>query len=42
MVTYPTTAAAGSTVFSDPSGPAAREIESNRDEMEEMLNGTAC
>lgn len=40
-VAYPTTAATGSTVFSDPSGPAAREIESIRDEMEEMLNGTA-
>ena len=40
-VAYPTTAATGSTVFSDPSGPAAREIESIRQEMEELLNGTA-
>lgn len=40
-VAYPTTAATGSTVFSDPSGPAALEIESIRLEMEEMLNGTA-
>lgn len=39
-VAYPTTAATGSTVFSDPTGPAAREIESIRDEMEEMLSGT--
>lgn len=41
-VAYPTTAATGSTVFSDPTGAAAREIESIRDEMEELLNGTEC
>ena len=40
-VAYPTTAATGSTVFSDPTGPAAREIEAIRDEIEEMLNGTS-
>ena len=40
-VVYPTTAATGSTVFSDPTGPAAREIEAIRDEIEEMLNGTS-
>ena len=33
-VAYPTTAATGSTVFNDPTGPAALEIE-------EMLNGTS-
>jgi chromosome partitioning protein len=40
-VAYPTTAATGSTVFSDPTGPAAQEIEAIRDEIEEMLNGTS-
>ena len=40
-VAYPTTAATGSTVFNDPTGPAALEIEAIRDEIEEMLNGTS-
>ena len=39
-VAYPTAAATGDTVFIDPTGPAAREIEAIRDEMEEMINGT--
>lgn len=39
-VAYPTTAATGGTVFDDPAGPAAREIEEIRDEVEAMLNGT--
>ena len=39
-VAYPTTAATGGTVFDDPTGPAAREIEAIRDEIEAMLNGT--
>ena len=39
-VAYPTTAATGGTVFDDPTGPAAREIEEIRDEIEAMLNGT--
>ena len=39
-VAYPTTAATGSTVFVDPAGPAAREIEAIRDEVEAMLDGT--
>ena len=39
-VAYPTTAATGGTVFDDPAGPAAREIEAIRDEVEAMLNDT--
>ena len=39
-VAYPTTAAMGGTVFDDPTGPAAREIEAIRGEVEAMLNGT--
>lgn len=39
-VAYPTTAATGGTVFDDSAGPAAREIEAIRDEVEAMLNGT--
>ncbi len=39
-VAYPTTAATGGMVFDDPTGPAAREIEAIRDEVEAMLNGT--
>lgn len=39
-VAYPTTAATGSTVFDDPTGPAAGEIKAIRDEIEEMLDGT--
>lgn len=41
-VAYPTSAATGSTVFDDPAGPAAHEINGIREEIEEMLNGTGC
>ena len=40
-VVYPTSAASGLTVFSDPGGPAAREIEEIRDEIERMFDDTA-
>ena len=40
-VAYPTTAASGLTVFGDPTGPAAREIEAIRDEIERMLDDTS-
>lgn len=39
-VAYPTTAADGQTVFSEPSSPAAKEIEAIRDEVEAMINDT--
>ena len=40
-VAYPTTAAIGGTVFSEPGSSAAREIEAIREEVEAMLNDTA-
>lgn len=40
-VAYPTTAAVGGTVFDEPAGVAAQEIEEIRDEVEAMLNGTS-
>ena len=40
-VAYPTSAASGSTVFADPSGPAAREVEAIRDEIERMFDDTS-
>ena len=40
-VAYPTTAATGGTVFEDPTGPAAHEMEAIRDEVEGMLNDSA-
>ena len=39
-VIYPTTAAQGRTVFDDPSGEAAREIDAVRQEMEELVHGS--
>ena len=39
-VAYPTTAADGQTVFSEPSSPAAKKIEAIRDEVEAMINDT--
>ena len=40
-VAYPTTAADGHTVFSDPSSLASQEIEAIREEVEAMLNDTS-
>ena len=40
-VAYPTTAAGGHTVFSDPSSLASQEIEAIREEVEAMLNDTS-
>ena len=40
-VAYPTTAASGGTVFSEPGSSAVREIEAIREEVEPMLNDTA-
>ena len=39
-VAYPTTASTGGTVFDDPAGQAAREIEEIRDEVEAILDGS--
>jgi chromosome partitioning protein len=39
-IAYPTTAASGHTVFSDPSSLASQEIEAIREEVEAMLNDT--
>ena len=39
-VAYPTTAATGGTVFDDPAGQAAHEMEEIRDEVEAMLDGS--
>ena len=40
-VAYPTTAASGQTVFTDPSSLASQEIEAIREEVEAMLNDTS-
>ena len=40
-VAYPTTAASGGTVFSEPGSPAVQEIEAIREEVEAMLNDTS-